>query len=361
MLPYLFVILLSVVILHLTQKQKQQNLFLEIIGVLPLVILAGFRDYTIGTDTNGYPVAIFEYCRMSKSLGDALFVVAGDVEPLYVVLEFLISRFTNDAHWLLFWSHFIMFFNIVYASKKFELSIDIAIFLYFCAFFNFSLNGARQSIAITFVPLILYYCINAKYIKMGILFICAFLFHSSVLLCLAILALFIYTIKFPNMANKKLIKVLTVFVVVVMLINFNSLLNYVAGLGAVRTEYSDRYGSNDMYGSNLPISNIYLNIVNLAVFYSCRDKKDPLSCFMEYIAIISVILCGSALISTFLVRITHYFVIVILLYNVKLICLRGNFHKNVSLFLYFLYWFIITFINLEDTTPYKSKILLSLF
>lgn len=354
MIPYIVVIFLSCTIL---KGKKYRFSLRDILGILPIVILAGFRDYSIGTDTSGYPIAIFDYCLQSNSPLMALTFVAGDVEPLYVIFEYVVSRFTKDAHWMLFWSHFIMLFNIVFASKKFKINTSICVFLYFCSFFNFSLNGARQSIAMTFLPLIYYYLSNRSYLKSIILFLIAFLFHSSILLCISIFALFFILRRYHYLADKLMTKLVVVLLVVLVLVNFIVVINYITDLGAVRSEYSDRYGNSDMYGSNVPISNIYLNIVNIVLLYKIRKVKDFEALFYEYVAILSMVLCGSALISTFLVRITHYFVIMVLMYNTKNIGALKLKARIIPLLLYFFYWFMITVVNLEETTPYTSKLL----
>lgn len=360
MFPYLSVLLLSYLLLKLCDgRVGSSRLIFEILGILPITILAGCRDFTIGTDTAGYPTEMFYLCRSCNSLTEALVMVAGEVEPLYVVLQYVVSRFFSDAHWVLFFSHVIMYFNIVYACRKLKISPSICVFVYFCTFFDFSLNGARQSIALSFIPLSFYFLAHEKYVKTIFFLLIAYFIHGSTLICAIIFVLYWLVDKKPSYFATRTQKVMVISAVTIMLFSFASIIAALGDYGIIRSEYTDRYASADEYGSNLPISNIFINAVNLFVYYKVGGKKkgDSLSIFMEYIVLLSLILCFSALISTYLVRITFNFVTLAMCYCAGLMEHSKSYHKKLSYFLYFFYWFVITYINLEDIMPYTSKLL----
>lgn len=360
MLPYLLSLFFSCFLLKLSESQRSVLKFLlEIVGILPIAILAGCRDFTIGTDTAGYPTEMFYLCRSCDSLAQALVLIAGEVEPLYVVLQFYVSRFFKDAHWILFFSHVIMYYNIVCVCRKMRIRPSVCVFIYFCVFFDFSLNGARQSIALSFIPLSFFYLIKKRYVKCIVFFIVAFLFHSSTLLCLGIFALYWLTSKKPYLFSRKKQKIVAIVLVSVLLLNFSNIVIYMGQLGFLRNEYIDRYANGDMYGTNFPISNVYINIVNLILYYKLggNSKENSLSIFMEYVVILSLILCLSAMISTYAVRITFNFVIIAICYESSLLAKSKYNLKQIGAFSYFFYWFFITILNLEDVMPYTSKIL----
>lgn len=360
MFPYLFGLFLTLFFLSTSRRYVgKNNTFSYFIRILPLLLLAALRDYTIGTDTDGYPLYIWEVCAKSTSLVYAIASIGGMVEPLYIILEYVVSRFSNDMHWMLFVSHAIIFINIIFAIQKHSIKPAVGIFLYFCTFFNFSMNGARQSLALSFLPLVVFYFNDRKYIKFAVLALIAYFFHSSSALCVLIYLLCYMINRHPHFFERKVTMFLIFLSSILLILFFSIIIEQLAGMNIIRTEYMDRYGSEDMYGSRVPISDVFINGLNLFVIYKYRKYyRGSLSfCFVRYIAIFALLLLGAGLISVFLVRVALYFEILSTIYSAQILSNMNN-KKALHIYgLYLFYWIMITFANLGEVNPYTSKIL----
>lgn len=129
---------------------------LGIIAILLPCILAGLRDYSVGTDTSGYGRVVFDIARSSDSLSNffrsqSLYVV--NVEPLYKLLIYSISRVTDSVFWEFFIIELIVYYFVYMGllnecPKRF---FGLAVFCFNMLFFPFTLNLMRQSIAMAII------------------------------------------------------------------------------------------------------------------------------------------------------------------------------------------------------------------
>ena len=163
--------------------------------------------------------------------------------------------------------------------------------------------------------------------------------------------------------SKKQIMWLLTLIVAVGLTLFVELLQLAIDLGLAKTEYMERYGESDKYGSGAPLSLFALTIFNYVMFMRLVNhvKTTPFLLFSKYVTMISVLLCFAGFVSTFATRIDHYFIMTSIVCIVYALQLRKYRYKWAFIGFYTFYWLMVVVVaNLGDTYPYQSKILESL-
>ncbi|MDT2872721.1 EpsG family protein [Lactococcus lactis] len=200
MIYYILAILLSLGISYFVsffKKRKFFYTFFLFLSILPTSILAGVRDYSVGVDVGQYVTTNFgqailygrfwdfqTYLNFFKHRGGIDWVTrAHSTEMGYNVLTFIVSRFYNNAHWLMFYIQLtIGIFVILIAiklNKMFDTSIPFTLFIYYSGFYIFGLNMMRQSIAALIMIYAFLFFIQKRYISYSILQLIAASFHVS--------------------------------------------------------------------------------------------------------------------------------------------------------------------------------------
>ena len=173
---------------------RRDNIFIYLFFIACLAIfssLSGFRpidDFSI--DTESY-ISYF----LSISRQDEIDMANELMEPGFVLLTFIISRFTDNFHiylsLLFFLFNSILFIFWKYLASYLKIQ-NYSIFLLLLFGFtlssnwynNFCYNGLRQGIAAPLIYISILMVIDKKYIKALFFFIAALLFHKSALLVL---------------------------------------------------------------------------------------------------------------------------------------------------------------------------------
>lgn len=371
MAVYLVALVLSLILLRLNRNNK---ILSQLFCILPLIVVAGCRDATVGTDTSGYPTDVFEMCR-EDSIGNIFLMVGyGYVEPVYILLAYLVSRFTDDFNWFLTISHLIIFINVLRAIRVYRITPVIGIFVFFCFFFNTSLNVARQAISVSFIPIAAYYYFEGSTKKAIINFLLACSFHTSSIFFGAVVIMHWLINKNMSFFSSSRGKAVLIICILLFLVFFSSIIDFMGTHGIIAEKYIERYGDSEKYGSSLPVSSIYLNFLNLYIFYKLKKKFFLLSgnplfdsiddgvnkklwCVLEYSQLLALLLCFTGSISMFLTRITMPFLIFNVFILLTLLSLKRSKIVYTASILYFFYWVMVTYKNLGDVLPYRSAIL----
>ncbi|MEC6909353.1 EpsG family protein [Photobacterium piscicola] len=190
MLYYLFAYLLSLFFISLSHYSSSNNkLSISVyvfISSIPLVILSGFRSYSVGSDTQGYKI-LYEYINPQWSD----FILNTKI-GIFDEVGFKISQFIfrylniNFSYFLLFIAFFIVYvflYRIRTMSKYYVFSTFVFLTL---GFYTFHFNGARQGIALAIFFFSVKFLIERKGIKFILCIIFGFFFHKSILLTLPI-------------------------------------------------------------------------------------------------------------------------------------------------------------------------------
>lgn len=338
-------------------------------GILVLALLAGCRDVTIGTDTSGYVQSIFEeavsYKRDLKGLYTIIIISnQGSFEELYILLNYVVAQFADNINVYMFVAHWLIVGVMVFAIKRIRINITWAIYIFLMAFMATTLNVARQSLAMAFCYLAFALLVTGSKMRWVLLAnVVALGFHHSAFIFLVPIIGYKIIIKYFHLFRTKKMKLFVVLGCVLLIWFWGELLSSMSDWGLLNEKYMDRYGSSDKYGNNIPISLIALTTFNLFAFYCVRKQFRKhnyiFSLYVEYILLVSFLLCFVALVSTFAVRINVYFINLCVIFVPYMISLgRKKMLRAAIVFFYLFYWIMgVVVANLSETFPYTSKVL----
>ncbi|MBO7124228.1 MAG: EpsG family protein, partial [Bacteroidales bacterium] len=308
---YLLIFLVSIGILYIYRNQV--NLGVCLFVVLPLALLAGLRDVEIGTDTQHYVYSLFTGLCYVDTI-DVFEYSSIKIETGYYIWNYFISSFTSDFNVYLTITHFLMYGLVLYALYRLRnfsgTYIWLGLFIFTLLFYRTTLNIARQSIALCICILSMSLLLNNYHrrIILILLLLLAYLFHRSAIIFASVFLLkwFIYKdwIKFDTLRFKLLSVVCFVFAFTF----FVNIVGWLQSLGIITEKY-DSYLDDARFGTNVPISDFALTIVNLifVLIVKMLNKSDSFLCLAEYLFLIAVMICFFGQISTYAVRIGIFF------------------------------------------------------
>lgn len=210
-----------------------------------LILFAGLRAYTIGTDTPTYK-AVFQYLEPK--------------EPLWYGLNIIISSLGLSYTSLLIAASSLTMIPLAIAIKRSSINPQLSIFIYYGLFgYLNSFNTMRQLVAVSFVLLAYTYC-KKKY-KCIALIIVAVGFHYS-----AIVALLIFLIDRLRL-NSSIIYLFISFV-------FGCICNdsiFSALMGPYGQYLDSEFGYRENLSSAIVMA-FLLNLLFLMIFYTSSNK-----------------------------------------------------------------------------------------
>lgn len=165
---------------------------------IELILLAGFRGYTVGADTGTYLAAIDYYDNLPVSeLLRAKLVWPFDFEIGYFVLTKLSVLFGLGKTGFLFVVALIIYVPIFVSIKKYSLMPYISILCYFAfGMFSYSLGLFRQMIAMSILFCGWRYVVERRFVKYMLIVGLAMLFHTTAVVAVALY--FLYGIKWER-------------------------------------------------------------------------------------------------------------------------------------------------------------------
>ena len=186
MIVYSCVFIFSLLFFYLSTKAQNRvatNLYIAIAVSIP-VIIGGCRDKSVGTDTTFYAEIVFKDAVRSHNMKNYIEYTAQAApraEPGYAIVNYIVSRFTNSLNWCLLVIQGITFFFLVKAIRisRYKKYIVPSMFIFFCYFYNNSLNLIRQMLATTcfLYAYILYE--NKKKVKFTMVMCVDFFLHKT--------------------------------------------------------------------------------------------------------------------------------------------------------------------------------------
>lgn len=168
------------------------SIFLAVLGP---VILAGARDFSIGLDISAYGNYVFETAYKYKSLAGFM-RTHRNIESLYKVMAFAVSRFTDNPHWFYFLTALIIcgctMGGLFYYYLRGWCPLTPAWACFLFILYGDTLNIMRQSIAVAIAFAAFPLFLEKKYLLYMAMQAAAILFHvtSIFTLCLPLIYLF---------------------------------------------------------------------------------------------------------------------------------------------------------------------------
>lgn len=351
----------------LDQGKKRLAILLSIIVILIPSIISGVRDTSIGTDVDKYVGPDFHYAIKSNSIGE--YFQKSEEEPLYAFLNYIVSRFTNNVHYMLFAIQLIMT-SLVYITlfkQRKKISMSMGMLVYMVLIYTRFLNLIRQGLAVSVVIFAFNYVEKKKLLKFLACITVASLFHRTAILALPIYVLYWWINKGDKKSSVALmisyvILIISVFcydIVLEAFINFNILPDkFEVYLGKFK---------NDVWDMNLFLT-LYkaVWIVIFGFLYKKMKIKDNDFKFLFNMLLFDIILLQFSIKIQNAERISYYYGSIgyLLLIPTKLqeklkdgkkIQLLLNLLTILLLGVYF-YWCFIHH-SAGEIYPYKSKIL----
>lgn len=370
MIPYILLLTLTTLFAYcadaLFKKHHWQSILFIVGIVVAYTIVAGFRDFGIGIDTNVY---IDEYFNTAKSLVSVKkFLLIEVLDKGFLLLCWLSSLISNDKQIVLvvveLWIIAFTMQGAYILKKYYNIKLWIFVFLYFFMFFGYSINLMRQFCAMSLLFWGFAWLRHGNLKVYLLAQVVAFYFHSSsVVFLLVPLVYFLSFIKNVRTRNYMTIAFLSIFIL--MLFSFSFYFSLLGNLNIISSIYLERYGQYSDFKATAGSSYLLL-ICYISEFYllyvACKNKRMPDS--YKYILVtlycINFLLVQLRFISLYLDRFSYYISFVYIIYFVYVLS-----DKRISLLLrltvvFFTVFFCYrTFIVNKgaEIYPYTSNIL----
>lgn len=332
------------------------------LGALILVVVAGFRDKTIGTDTTFYAESVFKDALNYPSL--LSYIDNTREESGYALLNYLVAGCTDTLQVLLFVTQIITLLFVILAifEKKLDKYILFIMTMYMFLFFNHTMNFIRQTMAMSCF-LYAYACYdNRKFNKAFVAVVFAFFFHKSVIFGLLLVVLSEVLLK-VKLKYQFLILLVLSFLVWSLLNNVEFFVQFFSEINLFENY---QYYTEENMGTGSNVSEILVRTVLILIVLYVRkrgyiDKRDG-NLFVLFL-LIEIFFFSLSYISMYLYRPGMYVGILSLLYMPKVLAaVEARFEKIVlysltcGLFFFQWYWLWIDH-GIGETVPYTSEML----
>lgn len=295
---YFFTFISSIVLCYVGEKlekskKKKYGPFPYLLygfAVLLLIILAGCRDYSIGTDIGIYGNLLFNGATINSNFAIYLKNYGSRAEPLYLLLNFIISRLTDSAHWLYAVVGAIIYIGFFVGLYRFRdrVSLTYGWTVFILLFYGISYNLMRQMLAMSMLFMGSIHVLNKKYIRFLPYVILAALFHqTSIVFSVAIIGIRILIPK----KNKGLYKFAVFMGAVFLIFGYSYVIQWLIGHGILAEKYSQYIYQ---YNFNIAINPLIQRAFPILMFLIFSKKKykdeDEIRTFLQSMMYLDLIL-----------------------------------------------------------------------
>ena len=201
-IPYLVIFTLSILLCAAGEwvlgKSRAAGFFLCAMSTVFPVVLAGAREFTVGTDIATYGNYVFRAAYRARKLRNYL-RTQREIELLYKALAFAVSRFTNNPHWFyLVTALIICLFTMAglwYYRRWSSITLGWACFLFL--FYGDTLNTMRQCLALAIAFCAFPLFLEKKYLWFGLFSVIAVLFHVTGIIAVILPVIYLFMEKVP--------------------------------------------------------------------------------------------------------------------------------------------------------------------
>lgn len=316
---YFGTIAVSAMLFYLSDKSKGCLQYgFAAISICLVCFIAGCRDITVGTDTQFYPLIMFNDAKNYSIITYYPRVVSmfGEAQPYgFTFITWVISRLVSNFGQYLFILELTAILPIYIGLRKFNPnSTWIGMLCYLFMLFPFSLNGIKQCIAASFIFLAMVFFLYDSKRTALILYIVACLMHQTAVFLITLVP--VYLIICGPGSSLSSVKMLFMMIASFLLIATLVILGgrFVSFLGSLRESYSfiANHGATGANESGLIMA---LLIVLIHIIYlsgntskhGCSDDTDmSLFFFLEYISLFGFFALQLGLVADGISRISIY-------------------------------------------------------
>lgn len=372
MVIYLITFILSCLFFSFATKTRGVVRFLWLsVSILIPSMLAGLRDESIGTDMGTYGISAWQEACCSSSLENyilGLTIAKGSMEIGYLIMNWAVSRITNDIHFYMFFHQFFVLLFVLGAYWRLRKKIIpfMSLLIYFLFIYNMSLSMLRQMLAIAILMYGITYLLDNKKPKKRIFYGCcgfALLFHNSVIFIILIPLCKYLVSKFGK--HMGVIYLCSIIGVIFIAVMYQSLLSSLMEYGIVSAKY-EMYMDQEGYKShkiNLLVEAMLLGSMFIFIKLVRKENRDDQFCKLVQLLLL-LSLCMELLggIVETATRVVYYLILISCLYFPLSSC-DIRFKRYLSCAFCFSMLLMFVYVSLErgvvnaDTIPYTSKIL----
>lgn len=329
-LPYLFIIFLSFFFSFDNRKKNERLIIFCLVFVLFFISIIRFN---VGADYQTY-IEMFEYINYNLTLKDLL----SHTEPLFFLLNKIISYFTSNSYYLFFFTSLIIYTLLFKSIQRLSINGSLSVFLFIVTTYYFiSLNQIRQSIALMIFLYSLSDLISGNNKKFILLNLIGFLFHYSAIV--TFLALLLKKINF-----KKIVYFSILIISILLSSKIDKLLS--DRLTIIDSFYSN-YLSNDHFTEKNNVAILKQIIPNIIIILSIivvkKFNNKDLIIFNLYF--FSVVYLNVFFGKNIFIRPVFYFDIILIFYLPIFIntLFSDRYQRLISQVFFSIYFIILTF------------------
>lgn len=329
-LPYF--IFLGIVMLIFSQYHDDRGRFRDKYNIIPVVLttlcmilFAGLRDETVGTDTMAYVRKFTQLSFFTPEKDTYKFLKS---EPGYYLVQKIAAMFSENYCALLCTIATICYAIVMKAVLRFSDNKLLSLFIYITlGYYTFCFNAARQAIALSIYLLAIPAIINKQFIRYAVIVLIAALFHKSVLIALPLY--FIFRMRYTW---KSVVVIIFVGVITAQLLPY---------LLETAKDVDDRYklyADSEAVGGYL-LTTFYVLLAIFCIFMRRMVFQEDLR---NYDVFLQMLICGSVIYLVVsltgsyveLTRFAAYFQISTIFLFPLLFKNRSNPHRNLTLGLF---------------------------
>lgn len=364
---YLITFLLSLLFIYLgypsdNESTKHRKIFI-LLGLLFPCLLAGFRAITVGSDTNGYVIGLYNLVKKSENLFDYFYLSNGWYgikDYAYLFITFISSRLLNNFHALLFLIELFVIVPIYMAldiSKKSKKDVILGMCIFFLFMYNVTFNMARQGIAISFSILGLAYVTKNKKIPAILCLIIAYLFHNTALITIFIYLAYYFITSKKRESTKQFVLLLVYIITIVLVFEYKNIVYLLYNTGIYRHGIQYIYRFRKLDFSFIDTFLYLFMLIMIVLNKKYLIEKGINYKFYLFLAIESLILLQLGAFVQYMERVSFYTFYPLLFGGIAMIGTNNNgkISKNTIVLIIFLliYWFFIfCVLNIHNTIPY---------
>ena len=346
-------------------KNKKLSVFFSVLAVVIVAFLAGVRDYSIGTDTSGYANLIFNYAKASPNIVDFYSRASIWGEGGYLLLNYVVARFTSDPHIYYFILGFIMYGLTLWSLwrySKLGFSVTLAWACYLFLFYGDTLNAMRQMLACSIAFFAFTYFLDKKYIKYVLLMLLAISCHRSALLSFAPAAVYFIL----QRRDKKSVKFFIVIGVCIFAFFYEYIAQALMNIGLLPVERYSKYLAS---GIPFDLNALVLRLPFLVFIYLWykiyKGKTKEEKVFFDAVlmlVIVDLVFSQMRSIVVWLYRLTLYFGMFRCIAYSRLVY-SNNKNNRIALAIILLLYLLVLFVyqviyqGNNEIYPYTSRIL----
>lgn len=364
MFPYLVVFAIC---LFLNWRSSSKKILPILLSCLILSLMAGFRDLSVGADTDYYPHWYISALRNIKNFPDIVNLET-NLDKGFLFL-YWVGSWLSDQYWIglflvellittfTFWGYFRL-------SKHFGNSIFFFTFAFLFLIYNYTLNAMRQECAISIMFLAFSYLIEKRWITCFFWTFVAYTFHASAIV-FAIIPVMLYVSSIENIRKRKTIFFIFICLGILGTVSLFTLVKMIGELGILNANHFNAYAEDGKFeGANhVPIVPSFFCImiyyyIYLSIAKGIVDMK--IAGFLFLVNTFYLLSLCLSLVSIYLYRVgLCFYLIDIYLFSVILSSKKTNNFLRIIAICYFLgYWFYLYNVQKSsETIPYTSEIL----